>query len=727
MKKLKNYFKAFTLVELIIVITILAILATIAFISFQNFTSNARDGNRISTLTSIEKWLNLVQIKTWKYPQPDGEILTGALNLWWSELVYSSMWIIDENISRLIKMNTIPLDPVSNSKYVYAVNDKQDKYQIATLLESLEANTKLPLIEQTYANENYKAKVVWNHQVNVKVPKDDKIWLTTVPSMIFNPEWWNILNNDSTYHIINGWQNLPYKTNDKTITTKETWDKIIQHIRKSQDAKIITVDITPIITASKEEKQQKIQDIFWTWNTQESKELLASIWAITWSEETINTTILTQTVESIITGWSVGSASSYTAPKTPATCWTANKTYENTANSFWTDTFCDVWTLDWENPTFPSQWNSVNWTCISPDGWANASCSATKLNPNEEVKECSWKPANSKYYNWSDTHSVTVNFWSSAPTPNYAETPSENSCDFSCDAWFTHESWACNDITPPTWWSFTINNNAETTNTTAVTLNIICPTDVSSPVEVAFWNTTNPTNWETCTTTKSHTLTSWDGTKTVYMRFRDSVGNVTSDVSDGISLSTCSIFLPLNWWWTICWDNISNISNLNFTSLPSFTVTTSIWTVLSTETCKTNTNCVYIWNWYIVAPATTHINTNSYTHADVKTFCDNYSLLWLWINTWKTYHNTWGKGNSILASKIYMYSSWEWSANPELAKTWYSEPEFYWRDWTDRWWAGYDLINKTQHWTCTWCWWYTQWVNATLVTNKWERRCVYKY
>ncbi len=168
--------------------------------------------------------------------------------------------------------------------------------------------------------------------------------------MIFHPEWSNILNSSWTYHIINWWQNIPYKINDKTITTKETWDKIIQHIRKSQDAKIITVDITDIVKASNETtRKAKIEEIFWTWNTQESKEFLASIWAITWSEETINTTILTQTVESIITGWSVGSASSYTAPKTPATCWTANKTYENTANSFWTDTFIFLTSCFWNS------------------------------------------------------------------------------------------------------------------------------------------------------------------------------------------------------------------------------------------------------------------------------------------------------------------------------------------------------------------------------------------
>jgi len=47
--------KAFTLVELIIVITILAILATIAFVSFSNYTKSARDANRVSTLTNLQK------------------------------------------------------------------------------------------------------------------------------------------------------------------------------------------------------------------------------------------------------------------------------------------------------------------------------------------------------------------------------------------------------------------------------------------------------------------------------------------------------------------------------------------------------------------------------------------------------------------------------------------------------------------------------------------------
>lgn len=309
MRKQKKHFNAFTLVELIIVISILAILATIAFMSFQNYSKDARDGNRVAVITQIDKWLNLSQIKTGNYPLPDGTISTGSLKIWTEEVVYSHMWIIDENISRLIKMNKTPLDPVSESNYVYAVNDKKDTYQIATVLENLGANRKLPILSQTYANDGYKAKVIWNHEVNIKIPKGSKVWFMTVPSMIFNSEWSNILNADSTYHIVDGGQNLPYKTKENSITKKQTGNEVMRHIRKTQEAKIITVEITDIVNAKDTTKRkQKIEEIFWTWNTQESKELLSSIWAITGINGVPDTQILTQTVESIITGGSVSSA-----------------------------------------------------------------------------------------------------------------------------------------------------------------------------------------------------------------------------------------------------------------------------------------------------------------------------------------------------------------------------------------------------------------------------------
>ena len=44
----------FTLVELIVVITILAILGMIAFTQLGGFSGNARDGDRITTLSQLD-------------------------------------------------------------------------------------------------------------------------------------------------------------------------------------------------------------------------------------------------------------------------------------------------------------------------------------------------------------------------------------------------------------------------------------------------------------------------------------------------------------------------------------------------------------------------------------------------------------------------------------------------------------------------------------------------
>jgi len=57
---------------------------------------------------------------------------------------------------------------------------------------------------------------------------------------------------------------------------------------------------------------------------------------------------------------------------------------------------------------------------------------------------------------------------------------------------------------------------------------------------MAYGNTTNPINWETCVTTKAWTLTSGYGSKTVYMKFRDSVLNESGEVNNSINFTSFS-------------------------------------------------------------------------------------------------------------------------------------------------------------------------------------------
>lgn len=144
--------KAFTLVELIVVVTILAILSTIAFISLQNYAKDARDGNRIASLKNIESGLRIFQAITGNYPEPDANIQVLS-----SGSILSYQWFIWANVSRMIKINTTPLDPLDQEKYIYTSNALKTKYQLLTFLERTD---QISYINQWYAldysNRNWK-------------------------------------------------------------------------------------------------------------------------------------------------------------------------------------------------------------------------------------------------------------------------------------------------------------------------------------------------------------------------------------------------------------------------------------------------------------------------------------------------------------------------------------------------------------------------------------------
>jgi hypothetical protein len=100
------------------------------------------------------------------------------------------------------------------------------------------------------------------------------------------------------------------------------------------------------------------------------------------------------------------------------------------------------------------------------------------------------------------------------------------------------------DASAPTGGSFTINSGATYTRYTSSTLNITCPTDSWATVQMAYGTSANPTNWETCATSASQTLTSGDGLKTVYVRFKDGGDNTTSDYTQTITLDQTSPSAP---------------------------------------------------------------------------------------------------------------------------------------------------------------------------------------
>ena len=89
---------------------------------------------------------------------------------------------------------------------------------------------------------------------------------------------------------------------------------------------------------------------------------------------------------------------------------------------------------------------------------------------------------------------------------------------------------------PPTG-SITINSGDATTNSTSVSLTLLC-SDSTGCSQMCISNTSTCSSWEIYSPTKPWTLTSGNGTKTVYSWFSNSVGNQTiSPYSDSINLS----------------------------------------------------------------------------------------------------------------------------------------------------------------------------------------------
>lgn len=95
------------------------------------------------------------------------------------------------------------------------------------------------------------------------------------------------------------------------------------------------------------------------------------------------------------------------------------------------------------------------------------------------------------------------------------------------------------DLTAPSSGSISINGGSDYTASTAATLTLSATDPLSGMSQMQFsGDGTNFSTAEAYATSKSYALPAGDGLKTVYVKFRDAVGNWTSAVSDTITLDT---------------------------------------------------------------------------------------------------------------------------------------------------------------------------------------------
>lgn len=127
------------------------------------------------------------------------------------------------------------------------------------------------------------------------------------------------------------------------------------------------------------------------------------------------------------------------------------------------------------------------------------------------------------------------------------------------------------DTLAPSITAFSINSGAAVTTSRNVTLNITAPEAASMKI----WGIDGvaseaAASWETFASTKSVTLTSGDGTKTVYIKVRDSVYNESAASNDTITLSTA---IPTI---TITGPDVSVISEQSGKNISTFSFTSSM-------------------------------------------------------------------------------------------------------------------------------------------------------
>ncbi len=239
--------RGFTLVELIVVITILIILGTIAFTSLTGYSGNARDSDRVTTLKNIENGLNLHQIKSGSYPIPENITGTGTIN----EKILSSVGIIGDTISQIIKINKTPVDPLSKTNYVYGTNSSQSQYQIATTLENAIAYNTFSIIQTVYADASFQAMVSGNYPGYIKFNNGAaQTWLTNIPSLLFNNTGSTNLLGTTTYFVVDKQHNLPYAIDSKIPTQNKNATEIIRAITNTTTATLTGVNITAVIATN---------------------------------------------------------------------------------------------------------------------------------------------------------------------------------------------------------------------------------------------------------------------------------------------------------------------------------------------------------------------------------------------------------------------------------------------------------------------------------------------
>jgi len=271
--------RAFTLVELIVVITILAILWTIAFISLQGYSRDARDSTRTADLWNMKTSLELYSLKTWKYPEPDtpSQISYSGWVVWYQWTLWTKV------TTNLKSLNEVPLDPLTNTEYIYSTTQSYKEYEVLALFEWNIAYNQVPspirrglgwglIPTANAATTSLTPKIVWNYnQVFVKTPN----YIIPTPSIITSEPWSIVLDwTTIKSQIVTNWANIP-KT---SVTNTKTWALDVK-------LSVYTWSINKNSTGREKINVMKQIQLAYSWTSLSSNKNISNVLNLKWNKE----------------------------------------------------------------------------------------------------------------------------------------------------------------------------------------------------------------------------------------------------------------------------------------------------------------------------------------------------------------------------------------------------------------------------------------------------------
>lgn len=677
--------RAFTLVELIVVITILAILWTIAFITLNWYSKQARDSSRISDLSTIKTSLELFYIDAGKYPLP-----TYYSDITYSWAVVWKQWTFwDSTFTNVWKLNKLPLDQLTNSKYTYSVLLNRNEYQLGWVLETdlLWLDLWDWLTSVSYAWEEEATAIVtgnYNEQMT-KTLNESVCNVLSLPTIIASDieESTNLVDIIENERFVFSWfKNLPssYKkskfridgwfkfkskklvvytdTNSCTeLANNETLRiQLLKNLQEAYSWTILEEEIgysellnteIDLFSPNNATKLLSRSVVNSDLSIKLNEESLTFLTCETWIEDDYSYSDMPHWWSSSVTKvWSVSNwVLNYWAQ---ASCynWVVTILSENTnllcnwwyVGQWW---ICVLDVCTWWIPingssnatsqTVSNSWvnNNIPWVCTFECNtnytWNWSICEA-----DTQVISCTWLPTDGS---WNTVSSITQTWngtsWLPLVTWAHNITSSTTTCNFKCDTNYT--------------WNW-----------------LICVADTQS--ENCLWSIVSNAS----ATTPSTFTQTWDG----------------------------SIWAPVTWTW---WENHAFCDfdcNTNYTwdwnsCIADTTSTTCWWSIPSNASSTAWTTYTQTWNWIIWTPTTTWWENQASCDYD----CDlNYTWNgsmctadiqvcaisnWSWTQIWNG--SSWLTCNVLTCNTDYYetsittcWSVWTWKYSPSSSTSIYS-------------------------------------------------------